>query len=72
MSSDHFKVGDKPLLMNQHPFAALLALVLVLAQTGPILHKTDLAAHVGDVETCVICLVSHGLDKAVDLAISGI
>ena len=64
MSPDHFKVGDKPLLMNQCPFAALLALLLVLAQTGLLLHKTDLAAHADDSDTCVICLVSHGLDAA--------
>jgi hypothetical protein len=43
---------------------AALALVLVLAQTGLMLHALDVDAHRGNPDTCSLCLLGHSLEHS--------
>lgn len=47
--------------MRFRSFHAILALLLLLAQTGLLLHEMDIAAHADDSDSCVICLMGQGL-----------
>lgn len=42
----------------------MLALLLLLAQTGLLLHEMDTTAHADDSDGCVICLMGQGLGHA--------
>jgi len=50
--------------VKHRSFRAILALLLVLAQAGLLLHGTDIAVHTDDSHSCEICLLGQCLDHA--------